>query len=163
MAGEKGRGRGPAKTTKRNIEAAERQAQALALRRDGYTFAMIALEVGFSHPSGAYKAVETALDRTVREPAEALRELELCRLDSYLDALSPKIKQGEPRSMGVALKISERRARLLGLDAPAKYQVTEVTIETEEQALAAISKEINSNPEFRAWAKAEIERAEANA
>ena len=53
------------------------------------------------------------------KPAVAmLRELEVQRLDAMLGAVWDNVLQGDAGAVSTALKISERRSRLLGLDAP---------------------------------------------
>jgi hypothetical protein len=59
-----------------------------------------------------------------QEMSNELRELELQRLDEFLRALWPKIQAGNAKSIETALKVSERRSKLLGLDAPEKREVT---------------------------------------
>jgi hypothetical protein len=70
--------------------------------------------------------------RTLQQPAEELRDAEIDRLDRlqrahWFDAIGtkdtpPNIKAGE-----FILKIIDRRAKLLGLDAPTKIQAEVVT------------------------------------
>ena len=77
---------------------------------------MIASELGFSSPSGAYEAVKAGLNKTLREPADDLRQLELTRLDAMLESISESVLAGDLDAISTALRISERRSRLLGLD-----------------------------------------------
>src|SRR5262245_39834982 len=58
------------------------------------------------------------LDALTKAKAERLRDLEARRLDTWTLALAPGIRTGDPRAIGAAVRLSERRARLLGLDAP---------------------------------------------
>lgn len=101
-----------------------REQQALELRRWGATFRQIGETLGISE-----QAVERAVDRALRrmdldsEPARlAVRKLEVDRLDRYLLALATKIKGGDTTAIDRALRIQERRATLLGLDAPKRTQ-----------------------------------------
>ena len=98
------------------IEVAERQAKALALRKRGLSFEAIAAELDFASRSGAYEAVKAGLDKTLREPAEELRQLELARLDVMLEGIYKNVAYGNRDAISTALRISERRSRLLGLD-----------------------------------------------
>lgn len=107
------------KTTPRRMEMDERQAAAMNLRRRGISYERIAVELGYASPSGAYEAVKAGMLRTLREPADELRQLELDRLDDMLEAISENIMAGDLDSIATALRISERRAKLLGLDKPA--------------------------------------------
>jgi hypothetical protein len=50
--------------------------------------------------------------------------LEAERLDALSAALAPAIAKGDPRSIEAAVRISERRAKLLGLDAPNTHRIT---------------------------------------
>lgn len=109
-------GKGAAKTSPARIEVNEKQARAMELRKAGCSFQEIADELGYASPSGAYEAVKAALDRTLREPAEALRTIELERLDTMWTAVWENALAGDLDSIATALRIAERRARLLGLD-----------------------------------------------
>jgi hypothetical protein len=61
-----------------------RQAEALRLRLAGATFEQIAVQMTLSGKSQAYKLVHDALLATIQEPADAVRALELARLDKLL-------------------------------------------------------------------------------
>ena len=63
-----------------------------------------------------------ALKATLQEPADELRTLELERLDRLLLGVWGQAAKGNQGAVDRALKIMERRARLLGLDAPTKVQ-----------------------------------------
>jgi hypothetical protein len=111
------------KTSEKRIEAVDRQQAALELRRDGLGFAEIAARLGYGGPSGAYKAVMAGLHKTLREPAAELRNLELTRLDDMLKATWGAAQRGVPQAVDRVLKIMERRAKYLGLDAPATVNI----------------------------------------
>lgn len=104
------------------ISATEKQRAALELRKEGHTFESIANELGYANPSGASKAVYAALKKTIQEPADELRKLELERLDVMLRSLWPKVLQGSPRHVEIALKVMDRRTAYLGLDAPKQVE-----------------------------------------
>lgn len=106
------------------IAAVEKQRQALEMRRQGKPYSEIAAEVGYSSASGAHAAVRTALKKTLQEPADELRRLENTRLDAMLLALWPAIQKGDAKAIAAGVKISERRAKLNGLDEPAELDVT---------------------------------------
>ena len=109
-------------TEARRITAAERRAQALDLRLAGYSFEAIGQQLGISKQA-AYKHVSTALETLHTQTdnsAEQLRALELERLDALLKGCWTAASAGDPESTRVALKVLERRAKLLGLDAPTK-------------------------------------------
>ena len=60
------------------------------------------------------------------ERAEEVRDLELQRLDEMTAGLWPQIQAGSPPAVTAAIRVSERRARLLGLDEPVATR-TELT------------------------------------
>lgn len=96
----------------------------MRLRIQGFSFREIALRLGYNSPQASFDAVKRALEKTLREPANELRSLESERLDemfqrAYLMALS-----GDLQAMQTAMKVMERRAKLLGLDAPVKTELT---------------------------------------
>jgi DNA-binding CsgD family transcriptional regulator len=100
----------------------EKQRQALALRAEGHTYRQIADEMGYS-VGGAYKAVQSALQKIRAEGVAELRALENERLDQLLQALWPAATSGKAGAVRAALAILERRAKLWGLDAPTRYEI----------------------------------------
>lgn len=110
---------------KNNPDVIDKERRVLELRRAGLTFDMIASEVGYSNASGAYHAFTRALKRTlVNAGSEEMREVELDRLDRLQRMAWPLAIQGNLRAIDSILKIMSRRARLLGLDAPIKQEIT---------------------------------------
>lgn len=98
---------------------AARAQQALDLRIAGATYRQIAQQLQCGLKT-AYLDVQTALgalDALIAKKAERVRELEIARLDRLNIALAPTIKTGNPGAIFAAVKIMERRAKLLGLDA----------------------------------------------
>lgn len=145
----------------RQLETAERDAEACRLRVAGATYDQIAAQLGYTDRSLARRACERALLAVVAEPAEVLRTLELARLDAALIkafkilhgqhvvvsngrvVLDPGTGQPLVDSAPVLgaidriLKIGERRAKLLGLDEPVRAQVISLgQIEAEIASLA---------------------------
>lgn len=110
--------------TKQTVEAADRTRQALELRMAGYTYDAIAEQLGYRNRSGAYLAVDRALKATLREPADHVRELEQDRLDRLQRGVWDDAIKGDSFKVDRVLKIMERRADLLGLDAPKKVAGT---------------------------------------
>lgn len=111
-------GQRESRTSPRRITAVDKQRQALELRMAGATFRQIADQLGYKGPQGAQFAVEAALDKTIREPADRLRELDARRLDSLLLTYWPMAKGGNMDALDRVLRILQRRAKLLGLDLP---------------------------------------------
>lgn len=142
MAGRQGRGEDRA--SPRRIAAAERAANALRLRKAGVTYEMIASTLGYSSRQAAHRAVMRALDRTIQEPAEDLRKLELERLAELQRVLWPKALEADTRSVDRVLAIMERRARLLGLDAPVRAEVTETFTTRFDEEIDALAERMQS-------------------
>lgn len=126
-------GRTESMTSEKRLTAVERQRAALELRKAGKSYEAIARELGYGGPSSAHNAVKAALRKTLQEPADDLRALEVARMDAMLDGLWPKVLAGNPRAVEVAIKVLERRARLLGLDAPQKINIEQVIAETADR------------------------------
>lgn len=76
------------------------------------------------------------LQAAVREPTKELIELEVKRLDGLFMTAFPMAKQGVMGAVDRCLKIMERRARLLGLDAAIKVE-TSWAREIEQQGASA--------------------------
>jgi hypothetical protein len=127
---------GEHKASKQRIAAAEKQRQALELRKAGESYDAIAEKLGYSGRPGAYKAVKTALEKTIQEPADELRRIELERLDTMLKSIWHFVEAGNTKHVAAALRIMERRASLLGLDAPKQVDV-KVTIREEVARMVA--------------------------
>lgn len=100
-----------------------REQQVLQLRRFGATFEAIAKQLGYANEGGAYKAYQRACLSIIRDDVEDLRQLEIDRLDFALVKIMPKVSEGQLNAIDRMLRIMERRARLLGLDAPVKAEL----------------------------------------
>jgi hypothetical protein len=95
------------------------------LRIGGATYSEIGDALGV-HKSRAHKIVMTAMDELgtiTREGAAQVKQMELERLNSMQMSLWPQRKN--PRVVDTLLRIQERRARLLGLDAPTRTALTD--------------------------------------
>lgn len=95
----------------------------LELRTAGKGFAEIAKQLGYADASGPFHAVQAALKATLAEAAAEYRQVLLLRLDRLLLAMDRGIRRGSYHHVLAALKIEERRAKLLGLDAPEKHNL----------------------------------------
>jgi len=100
----------------------EKERQVLEMRAAGHGFQVIADNVGYASAGSAYNAYARALERTLREPAEQVRELALERLDAMFRSVWDKASTGDIKAIEAVLKLEERRAKLLGIDAPIKVQ-----------------------------------------
>jgi hypothetical protein len=115
--------------SRRALTAQVKEQQALDLRLAGHTFDAIAQQLGYTSRSGAYRAVGRAFRRIragADQSAETLRALEDARYDRMLRAIDDKVQQGDLAAVDRALRISQTRRELWGLDAPVQIQ-TEVS------------------------------------
>lgn len=106
------------KSGKRDVSAAVRAEKALGLRLLGETYQAIAQQCGYAGRSAAYTAIQRELKRTLQEPADDVRKMEVARLDLLWRAMAPKALAGDTWSVDRCLAIMARRAALLGLDTP---------------------------------------------
>jgi hypothetical protein len=149
--------------SRRTIEQVERDARAVELRRRHLNYRQIARELDLS-TSNAYAAVQRGLADTIAETNDEVRRQELERLDDLarasLRVLATQhvvVSQGRvakhPDTGAVLiddgptlaaidrlLKIQERRAKLLGLDAPAKVEV--LTLDAIDSEIRKLSAEL---------------------
>ena len=123
-----------------NVELTLKEIKAVQLRSSGATYQDIADALGYESRSSAFRAVRRALQRWGSEAVDELRVLELARLDQITLKLWPKVlgrpardhgdgTQDAPvppdmKAMELYLKVSQRRAKLLGLDAPTMVDFT---------------------------------------
>lgn len=113
------------KTTPKGLAIFDKHKQALELRKDGLSYDAIAEQLGYSTPQGAYQAVTAMLKKSIREPADEVRQVENERLDVLFNKIYTRAKEtGEDKDITQCLAIMNRKARLLGLDAPTKVAPT---------------------------------------
>lgn len=151
-------------TPNERVDVAARRARALKLRSRGWTYEMIAEELGLADRAAAYTDIKRAVESATKEMHVSAREylhMELEHLDelrraaqNVLEARHVKINDGVPvyinedgqvkividdapvlHAVATLLKVAERKAKLLGLDAPVKQQIEQdtkvVTIQVE--------------------------------
>lgn len=103
----------------------QRRLEALDLRKAGLSYRMIAERLGVVHEtarSDVLAALKQLSEHQNTETAE-YRNLELERLDRLQLAIWKQAIDGNLGAIDRLLKISERRARLMGLDAPVKQEI----------------------------------------
>ena len=99
------------------IKDQERLNRVLALRTQGWTLKQIGEQEGVSNVR-IHQLVVTALRQLVAEPGEEMRRLEQARLDDLQTAVWERAMNGDYGAIDRCLAIMERRAKLMGLDAP---------------------------------------------
>ena len=127
-------------------QAAERASaiRLLTLRAGGLTYEQIAAETGYADASGARQALLRALDRHEAENAAELRTVENLRLDTDERALRAIISDRDLppavriRAIDTRTRLSARRARMNGLDAPVQVAISAGVQADLEDALAEI-------------------------
>jgi hypothetical protein len=127
--------------SKRHLQAREHEEKALELRKKGWSYNEIGAQLGISRVAAfqSVMRVLAAYEDDIKEQVPRVRQLELQRLDSMLTKLQPRINQGDDRAINSALKIGERRAKLMGLDAPVEVSHTgEIQLVPDEQLDAEI-------------------------
>lgn len=115
----------------------QRRLEALDLRKRGHSYRAIADKLGVSVQT-AYNDVMKELEALAQQnldKAAELRALELERLDMLLKGLEPMASVGNPGAVNSYLKCMERRAKLLGLDAPTQVQIDDWRKEAQEVGL----------------------------
>jgi hypothetical protein len=108
----------------RKVKSHQQMIQALELRAAGASFLQIGKALSVSKPR-AFRIVRKALDELVQhcqETAERVRQMELYWLDRIRLALDPK--KSDPRVADTLIRISERVAKLHGLDAPHRIETS---------------------------------------
>lgn len=153
----------PHSQPKTDIERAERDAQILELKRQDLTFAEIAEELGISK-TAAFNAFHRALPRIPEPAAAAYRTEHLARLElarqAVLEVLTNRhltVSNGQVirvdgktleddgpvlAAVDRLLRIDEREAKLLGLDAPTKSRVEVVTDDIAQALVAQLEAEL---------------------
>lgn len=147
-------------TSEQSLDAYSKAVRCLELRREGHTWRDIAQMVGYKSQGSAHEAVQRLLKRVARETDDTMREVEKERLDEMTRRLHDLIFGNEAkgveasdrmaaRNIEVAVKVMERRAKLFGLDAADR---TEITV----QAPKVIEYVRDERQDVRARAVAEV-------
>lgn len=131
-------------TSAADLASAERTLEAVRLRRSGHTFDQIADRLGYASRSGAYHAVKRHLEAVRDEAHETTAELfdlDLARTDDLYLALMASISAGDPQAVSTAVRVLERRAKMLGHDDYEKRMATAaeraVVVEQEQAMMLA--------------------------
>lgn len=101
----------------------ERHALALEMRKYGYSFEQIGEHFECS-AAAARSLVKGAMDKAIREAGQEVIDMELERLDQLYRLSMNAAVGGDTDGIAKCLNIMARRAKLLGLDAPEKKEVT---------------------------------------
>ena len=110
--------RGESKMSPRRIEAVFKQRQALELRMAGRTWQEIADALGYASHSGAIEAVKSALEKTLKTPADDWRALTIERLTKILQIFWPAMVSRDEKAADKVFRAIADLRSVLGLDAP---------------------------------------------
>jgi hypothetical protein len=115
----------------------ERRHKVFALRRAGATYESIAETCGISTMQAWRDCQKVLAQLAAKRDANvgAMLELELSRLDQIQVAIWPKVQSGDVLAARVALRVSELRGKLLGLDAPATVTAAIAVARDENRAM----------------------------
>ncbi len=125
------------RTTKAAIARVERQARALDLRREGQNYRTIAAELAVS-VSTAHNLVVSATKAIPAESVDQLRAVDGERTEQLWRVAWAAAQGGDPKSITAAIKVLERRAKLLGLDIDPEAQAPEMRVFIDARTLPNI-------------------------
>jgi hypothetical protein len=89
--------------------------------------------------------VQARLALRVEQDVRELRATEIARLDMYLEALEPAVREGRTRPIEMALRAAERRAKLLALDAPSQVEVTVINEGSVDEQIKQLVEQLSLN------------------
>jgi hypothetical protein len=102
----------------------ERDQRAWALRLSGATYPEIGAALGVSMQRAQQICARMLKEHSVSsEQVETHRATELARLDRMQRAIWPEALKGNLGAVDRSLRLSERRSKLLGLDAPTQQTI----------------------------------------
>lgn len=107
--------------------------QCLELRLAGANLEAIGRQVGL-HKSNVSRRIKDALADIPAAEADALRAIENERLDGMQVAIWSRVRKGDLGAIDRAIRISERRSRLNGLDAPQRVDLGARAVDIESVA-----------------------------
>lgn len=110
------------KYSPRRIEAVDKQRQAVELRMAGRTWQEIADALGYADHSGAVRAVQDSLQKTLGVPSAEFRELTLERLTKILQVQWPNMLRGEVSAAKLCLQTIGDMRQLMGVDMPSRVE-----------------------------------------
>lgn len=131
MANKKGGGKGGPRPGMTDEQREQEITTMLRMRRAGASYASIARQFGLSTET-VFSKVKKALAAAPVEEANMLRSLEVQRLDYLEMQLQPLLQQHDVKAINQAMRLSESRRKLLGIDMPEQH---EVKVSNEEQSL----------------------------
>jgi hypothetical protein len=127
----------PKRSTPENIENWERDVECVRMRKLSIDWDTIRETLGYTSNGHAHDRYLHVLREYPRDDVEDMRDMELLAIEKKMNQLEDKCAQGDSRSIEVWNKLSERKAKLYGIDAPERKEISVLTNDLVEQALAA--------------------------
>jgi hypothetical protein len=105
-----------------HVQVQHLRRKAFELKIKGWSYRAIGKLLG---KSGAriHQYVQAETRKIPQDAADEMIRHEIERYDMMLKGVLPAARKGDPKAILAAVRIGERRARLLGLDAPEKQTV----------------------------------------
>lgn len=160
-----------------SLATAERDARACRMVEQGHTYEEIAKTLGYADKGAAHRGVERCLMTTRQEPADSVRKIHLARLQEmyrtareimlrnhwavqngkvvHLDGTPVTDDMPKLAAIDRMLRVLEREAKLLGLDAAKQIEIVSL------DAVQAEIREIEARMAARAAAEQEREEVPA--
>lgn len=111
----------------RAFELLEDESQAIALRKTGATLEQIARALGYKSKAKAFHLLQSAREKWARQNAASVEVLIMesrATLEHMKFQIAEKVLKGDLAAISTAIRIEERLAALLGLDAPKRSEVS---------------------------------------
>jgi DNA-binding CsgD family transcriptional regulator len=121
----------------RRIQEKARRIEALSMKLAGFSYEQISDRLEITE-SSVKDLISRTLSRAESQGATGLREIENARLDRAQAAVWTKVLEGDLHAVDVFLRISARRAKMNGFDAPTQINLSVNVKQEMEQALAAL-------------------------
>ena len=132
----------------RKAEIEERRRTALIAARQGFSYRDIGRQLGISHEQ-ARKDVEAALRETSRPPADAVRKLHVMRTEWVYQKAATIAHNSTSddrtlRALDRCLQALERLAKLDGVDAPSRAELTILSLDAIEAEIAQLEAKLGT-------------------
>jgi hypothetical protein len=152
-ASAEGRIAGPPTVTtlqnRRSVRAdqlAARRVEALSLRMAGLTYEQIGSRLQMTRLN-AMELIKVSLQEAENLAVDEMRTLENIKLDRVQASIWSKVLDGDLPSIAAFLQISNRRAKLNGLDSPTRINLSLTVQQEMESALKELEAVVLASPE----------------
>ncbi|MGQ3384497.1 hypothetical protein [Glutamicibacter sp. TV12E] len=108
----------------RDAEKHARRVKALQMRAARFTYQAIADRLYNGDRSNCHKDIKKAIEEREKEAVDEVVAQEIILLDQLSRPQIKKALEGDEKAVTVLLRIMERRAKFLGLDAPTQIEQT---------------------------------------